>query len=77
MDLALDDHRVDPGAAVIDRDEPADLHLCRARVDVDHADVGPERVGEVLRVVDRSAPPGPPSIPSGRSPAPWAFMAIS
>jgi hypothetical protein len=25
--LPLDDHRVDPGAAVVDGDEPAHLHL--------------------------------------------------
>jgi hypothetical protein len=37
--LPLDDHRVDPGAAVVDRDEPAHLHLTGAGVDVDDADV--------------------------------------
>ena len=50
--LALDDHRVDAHAAVVDRDEPAHLDLAGARVDVDDADVGAVRVGEVRRVVD-------------------------
>ena len=53
VDLALDDHRVDARAAVVDGDEPPDLHLPGAGVDVDDADVGAERVGEVRRVVDR------------------------
>jgi hypothetical protein len=30
VDLALDDHRVDDVAAVVDRDEAADLHLAGA-----------------------------------------------
>ena len=50
--LPLDDHRVDARAAVVDRDEAPDLHLAGARVDVDDADVGPEGVGQVRRVVD-------------------------
>ena len=52
MHLALDDHRVDPHPAVVHRDEPADVDLAGARVHVDHADVGAERVGQVGRVVD-------------------------
>ena len=51
MHLALDDHRVDPGAAVVDRDEPAHLDRRGAGIDVDDADVGAEREGEVRRVV--------------------------
>src|SRR5580692_3387385 len=51
VDLALDDHRVDPDAAVVDRDEPADRDLAGAGVHVDHADVGTARVGQVGRVV--------------------------
>ena len=43
VDLALDDHRVDPRAAVVDGDEAPHLDLARARVDVDDADVGAER----------------------------------
>ena len=42
--LALDDHRVDPHPAVVDGDEPPDLDLAGARVDVDDADVGAEGV---------------------------------
>ena len=49
--LALDDHRVDPGAAVVDGDEPPHLDLAGARVDVHDADVGAEREGQVRRVV--------------------------
>ena len=52
VDLALDDHRVDPHAAVVDRDEAADLHVRGLGVDVDDRDVGAVRVGEVRRVVD-------------------------
>ena len=51
MDLALDDHRIDLRAAVVDGDEPTDLHLGGAGVDVDDADVGAERIGEVGGVV--------------------------
>ncbi len=51
MNLALDDHRVDLGSAVVDGDEPPHLHLGRSGVDVNDADVGAERVGEVGRVV--------------------------
>ena len=51
VDLALDDHLVDPRAAVVDGYEPSHLHLGRARIDVHHADIGPEGVGEILRVV--------------------------
>ena len=52
VDLALDDHRVDAHAAVVDRDEAADLDHRGARVDVDDADVGAERERQVRRVVD-------------------------
>ena len=51
MHLALDDHRVDPGAAVVDRDEPPHRDHSGAGVDVDDADVGAVRIGQVLRVV--------------------------
>ena len=50
--LALDDHRVDPRAAVVDGDEPAHLDRAGAGVDVGDADVRAERVGQVRRVVD-------------------------
>src|ERR1700683_4635485 len=51
VDLTLDDHRVDAGAAVVDSYEPAHLYLRCAGIHVDHADIRPERIGEVLRVV--------------------------
>ena len=51
MHLALNDHRVDDVAAVVDGDEAPDLDLARAAVDVDHADVAAEGVGEVRRIV--------------------------
>ena len=51
MDLALDDHRIDLRAAVVDGDEAPHLDLGGSRIDVDDTDVGPERVGEVLGVV--------------------------
>ena len=43
VDLALDDHRVDAGAAIVERVEAADLGLAGVDVDVDDADVGAER----------------------------------
>jgi hypothetical protein len=51
VDLAVDDHRVDDVAAVVDRDEATDVDLARALVDVDHADVAAERERQVRRVV--------------------------
>ena len=75
--LTLDDHRVDARPAVVDGDEPPHLHLAGAGVDVDHADVGAERVGEVGRVVDaRGRRGGPPRRRAARA-VPWAPMAIS
>src|SRR6476619_362272 len=49
--LPVDDHRVDDVAAVVDRDEAADVDLAGALVDVDDADVAAEREGEVRRIV--------------------------
>ena len=43
MDLALDDHRVDPRAAIVERIEAADLGDAGIDVDVDDADIGAER----------------------------------
>ncbi len=51
VDLAFDDHRVDPRAAVVDGDEPADLDLAGTGVEIDDTDVGPEWIGQVRRVV--------------------------
>ena len=63
VDLAVDDHRVDPHAAVVHRDEAADRDLGGVGVDVDDGDVGAVRVGQVRRVVDdlarRARPPCP------------------
>ena len=52
VDLAVDDHRVDPHAAIVDRDEAPDRHLGGVGVDVDDGDVRAVRVSEVGRVVD-------------------------
>lgn len=38
--LTLDDHRVDPGSAIIDGQKAPHLHHRGARVDVDHTEVG-------------------------------------
>ena len=51
MDLAFDDHRVDAGAAIIQRIELADFGGARIDVDLHHADVGAERIGHVRRVI--------------------------
>ena len=51
--LALDDHRVDDVAEVVDRGEALDRRLAGLRVDLDFADVAARRVGEVGRVVER------------------------
>ena len=50
-DLPLDDHRVDPHAAVVDGDHPANLPHARVGVDLDRDDVRPERERQVRRVV--------------------------
>ena len=49
--LALDHHRVDAGAAVVERIEAADLGHAGVDVDIDDADIGAERIGHVGRVV--------------------------
>ena len=51
--LALHDHRVDHGAAVVDRHVLHDVGRAGLGVDLDHADVGAGRPREVRRVVDR------------------------
>src|SRR5712692_7208012 len=51
VDLALDDHRIDDVAAVVDRDEAPDFHVARAAVDVHHADVTAEGESQVGRIV--------------------------
>src|SRR5205085_12555039 len=51
VQLALDDHRVDPDATVVDTDELEDVPLARLRVDLHRRDVDVERPGRVGRVV--------------------------
>ena len=51
--LALDDHRVDHVAAVVDRRVALDRDLARLAVDLDLGDVRAEREREVGRVVER------------------------
>ena len=51
VDLAVDDHRVDAGAAVVQRVEATDFGFTRGAVDVHHAQVDAEREGEVRWVV--------------------------
>ena len=53
MHLPLDDHRVDPGPAVVEGVEAPDAADPGIDVDVDDADVGPEGIGHVGRVVVR------------------------
>ena len=52
MELTVNDHRVDHGAAVIHRHILRDIDLARLRVHLDRADMRTEREGEVRRVVD-------------------------
>src|SRR6476469_5620644 len=49
--LTLDDHRVDPGTAVVDREEPTHLYHRGAGIDVDHTEVRAIWIREILRVV--------------------------
>jgi hypothetical protein len=49
----LDDHRVDDVAEVVHGGEAVDAHHAGGRVDLDLADVGAGRIGEVGRVVER------------------------
>src|SRR5208283_1196525 len=51
VDLPLYDHRIDYIAAVVDGHKTTDLDLSRSFVDVDRADVRPERKSEVRRIV--------------------------
>src|ERR1700693_4180070 len=47
MDLALDDHWIDPRAAIIDCVKATDISDAGIDVDVDDADIGAERIGHV------------------------------
>jgi hypothetical protein len=51
--LPVDDHRVDHGAAVVDRDVAQDLRRAGLGVHLDDADVRPRREREVRRIPDR------------------------
>src|SRR5579885_2581235 len=51
MDLSLNDHRIDNRSAVIDGEEATNMHLSRATINVNHADVAAKRIGEVGRIV--------------------------
>ena len=59
MDLALDDHRVDDVAEIVDRDEVHDLDDAGVGIDLDLADMRAGRIGEVRRIVERRSPRGP------------------
>src|SRR6185503_6899440 len=50
-DLTLDDHRVDPDPAVVDRDHLEHVPHAGLRVYLDLGDVAAERPGHVRRVV--------------------------
>ena len=50
VDLALDDHRVDDVAAVVDRDVLLQIDAAGLGVDLDHRDVRAERPDEVGRI---------------------------
>ena len=52
MDLPFDDHRIDHVSEIVDRGEPVDADHPGLRVDLDLADVGAGRVGEVGGVVE-------------------------
>ena len=53
MHLALDDHRVHDIAEIVDGHEALDLGRAGRRVDLELADVGAGRVGEVGRIEER------------------------
>ena len=53
MHLALDDHRIDHGAEVVDRGPIHDLGLAGVDIDLDLADVAAGREGEIGRIVER------------------------
>src|SRR5687768_11227683 len=51
MDLALDDHRIDDVAAVVDGHKPTHFDFTCALVDIDDTDVTAERVREIRWIV--------------------------
>ena len=54
VNLALDDHRIDQLAEVVDRGPPVDRHDAGLRIDFELADVNARREGEVGRVPERA-----------------------
>src|SRR4029453_18298 len=52
VDLTVDDHRVDPDAAVVHGDEAPDLDVGGIGIDVHDGDVGAVGIRQVRRVVD-------------------------
>ena len=52
--LALDDHRIDQHAEIVDRGPGDDLGVAGFRIDLDLADVAAGREGEVGRIVERA-----------------------
>ena len=53
MDLAFDDHRVDQPAEIVGRDEIDEGGLAGAGIDLEFADIGAGREGEVGGIVER------------------------
>src|SRR5260370_11934452 len=59
VDLALDDHRIDDGADVVDAPETDDLHAAGVRIDLELTDMRAVAEGEARRILDRGLlPPG-------------------
>src|SRR5208282_6946073 len=54
VDLALDDHRIDDDAEIIDPGPGDDLGVASLRIDLHLADVAAGWEGEVCRIVERS-----------------------
>src|SRR5580692_9777719 len=54
MDLALDDHRIDHGAEIVDRGPGSDLGIAGFGIDLDLADMAAGREGEIGRIVERA-----------------------
>src|SRR5262249_36047368 len=55
VDLALDDHRIDDGADVVDAPETDDLDAAGVRIDLELADMRPVAEGEARRIEIRRA----------------------
>src|SRR6516225_7251795 len=53
VDLALDDHRIDDGADVVDAPETDDLDAAVVRIDLELTEMRAVAEGEARRIVDR------------------------